>query len=140
MEDSLSPIPWAEVLETGVPELDDQHRSLIDQCNAMGALLNGGSWHAVVDAARELAESCTRHFRSEEALLEQTGFPRTLHHKAAHHEIEKRFDELVRFLAAADGDNPEHRKAAGKVRTTLVDLLFRHDLDYKSHLLNAAGR
>jgi hypothetical protein len=54
--------------------------------------------------------------------------------------MERRFDDLVGFLAGVDGSSPEHRQAAQAMRTTLVDILFRHDLDYKSHLQHVAGR
>jgi hemerythrin len=142
MEDhQVSPIAWAEVLETGVPELDADHRALIDQCNTLTNLMeSGAAWAKVVDSARELAQGCTEHFRAEEALLDETEFPRREQHKAQHRQIERRFNELVAFLATGDGSRAEHRKAARAVRATLVDILFRHDLDYKSHLQHIAGR
>jgi hemerythrin len=140
-EDRISPIAWTDVLETGVPELDDDHRALIDQCNALAAAMDdGGAWAEVVEAACRLAQSCIEHFSSEEALLERTEFPRRERHKAQHREIERRFANLVDFLSGVDGSSPEHRKAARAVRTTLVDILFRHDLDYKSHLQHVVGR
>jgi hemerythrin len=139
--DVVSPIAWMEVLETGVQELDEEHRMLIAHCNTLMALMEGeGIWSEVVAAARRLAEECSEHFRKEEALLDRTAFARLDRHKAQHREMERRFKELVGSLAAVDGSNPEDRKAARAVRATLVDILFRHDLDYKSHLQHAAGR
>jgi hemerythrin len=140
-EDRLAPIAWMEVLETGVQELDDDHRTLIDQCNALGTLMaGGGAWTDVVEASRRLAQRCADHFRSEEALLDRTEFPRRERHKLQHREMERRFNDLVDYLAGVDGSSPDHRTAARGVRTTLVDILFRHDLDYKSHLQQVAGR
>lgn len=139
--DFVSPIVWMEVLETGVQELDEEHRTLITYCNTLTALMEGeGIWSEVVAAARRLAEECSEHFRKEEALLDRTEFPRLDRHKAQHREMERRFKDLVSSLAAVDGSNPADRKAAQAVRATLVDILFRHDLDYKSHLQHAAGR
>ena len=140
-EHGVAPIAWAEVLETGVPELDEDHRGLISQCNILTQLMDGGAlWAEVVEGARLLAGSCIEHFRSEEALLDRTEFPRRERHKAQHREMEQRLQDLVAFLASVDGSSAEHRKAARTVRTTLVDILFRHDLDYKSHLQHVAGR
>jgi hemerythrin-like metal-binding protein len=139
--DAISPIVWMDVLETGVQALDEDHRALIGQCNTLTALMEGGgTWNEVVDAARRLAEKCGEHFRSEEAFLDQAEFPRRERHKAQHREMERRFSELVGFLAGVDGSSPEHRKAAQAVRGTLIDILFRHDLDYKSHIQHVAGR
>jgi len=140
-EESVVPIAWTEVLETGHPDLDAEHLELIEHCNTLSDLVgSSGGWTEIVAAAGRLAEKCSEHFRSEEALLEQTGFPRLERHKAQHREIERRFKELIGTLAGMDGSRAEHRKAAHSVRTTLVDILFRHDLDYKSHLQHAAGR
>ena len=137
---SARSIPWSEVLETGVAEIDDDHRSLIEDCNALTTLMDeGGIWASVVGAARNLAAKCADHFRAEETLLERTGFSRHEHHKAQHRRIEQQFDELLAFLDSVDGSQPEHRNAARSIRNTLVDILFRHDLDYKSHLQNVAG-
>jgi hemerythrin len=137
----VAPIAWTEVLETGVPELDADHQALIGQCNTLSELMDGGAaWTAVVQAARKLTERCTEHFRGEEALLEKTEFPRRDRHKVQHREMERRFQDLVAFLAGVDGSSAEHRKAARAMRTNLVEILFRHDLDFKSHLQQAAGR
>ena len=134
-------IPWSEVLETGIAEIDDDHRSLVEDCNALTALMDeGGPWQSVVVAAGALAEKCAAHFRTEEVLLEKTKFSRSERHKEQHRNIERQFGELVDFLSGVDGSKAEHRKAARTIRDTLVDLLFRHDLDYKSHLMNVAGR
>lgn len=140
-ENGVAPIAWMDVLETGVPELDEDHRALIDQCNSLTELMgSGGAWSGIVESARRLAQSCADHFRGEEALLDRTEFPRCEQHKAQHRAIERRFDDLIGFLAGVDGSGAEHRKAAGSMRAILVDILFRHDLDYKSHLQQAAGR
>jgi hemerythrin-like metal-binding protein len=141
VEQDAAPIAWTEVLETGVHALDEDHRALIAQCNALSGLMDcGAAWSEVVDSARGLARRCVEHFRSEEAVLDETGFPRRDLHKAQHRAMERRFDDLVGLLAAADGSNAEHRKAVHSLRATLVDILFRHDLDYKSHLQHIAGR
>ena len=140
-EKGVAPIAWTEVLETGVPELDADHQALIGECNALTTLMEGSAaWAEVVEGARRLAKRIVEHFRSEETLLDRTEFPRREHHKAQHREMERRFQDLVAFLAGVDGSSAEHRKAARSVRTTLVDILFRHDLDFKSHLQQTAGR
>lgn len=135
------PLKWMDVLETGIPALDDDHRGLIEQCNALNAAMSGGgSWRGVVGAAKALADRCTAHFRAEEALLEASDFPRRARHEVQHRRIEAQFGELVAFLTQVDGSQPEHRNAAASMRDTLLDILFRHDLDYKSHLQHVAGR
>jgi hemerythrin len=140
-KNGMAAIAWTDVLETGISELDADHRSLIAQCNTLTELMEQeGAWAEVVESARRLAQSCAEHFHNEEAVLDRAEFPRRDRHKAQHREMERRFNDLVAFLSGVDGSDPEHRKAARAVRNTLVDILFRHDLDYKSHLQHMAGR
>ncbi|HVM83302.1 MAG TPA: hemerythrin domain-containing protein [Candidatus Binatia bacterium] len=140
-EDQNGRIAWMDVLETGIPDLDDQHQDLIEQCNTLTGLMDRGvPWPEVVAAARGLATDCGTHFRAEEAVLEKTEFPRRDRHAKQHRNIESQFGVLIDFMAGCDGSQPEHRAAARTMRDTLVDVLFRHDLDYKSHLQQALGR
>jgi hemerythrin-like metal-binding protein len=136
-----TPIDWVEVLETGIADLDDEHRGLIDLCNSLTEALDAGRpWPEVVAAAARLSAACRRHFLSEESLLQQTEFPRREQHAQQHRAIERRFDELVDLMKSVDGSRAEDRAAVSAMRGTLIDILFRHDLDYKSHLQNVAGR
>ena len=137
----MTAIEWVDVLETGYPDLDREHQALIEECNALTALVqNRGAWSAIVAGVRALAHGCAAHFRLEEHLLEDTEFPRCEAHKQQHEKIEQRFEELAGFLASVDGSLPEHWEAARSMRGALLDVLFRHDLDYKSHLQHVAGR
>jgi len=139
-EEQAGLIAWADVLETGIREIDAQHQDLIRQCNALIELIEGGvAWPEVVGAARRLAADCVSHFRDEETVLKKTEFPRLDRHTRQHRNIESEFGALVEFMAGSDGTRPEHRAAASAMRDTLIDVLFRHDLDYKSHLQQAKG-
>jgi len=100
----------------------------------------GVAWAEVVAAARRLSIDCAGHFRAEEAILEKTEFPRLDRHSQQHRSIESQFGTLIDFMSGGDGSRPEDRAAARTMRDTLVDVLFRHDLDYKSHLQHAVGR
>jgi hemerythrin len=134
-------IQWPEILETGNPEIDADHRTLIEQCNSLTrALREGSAWKDVVRASASLSQGCIEHFRTEERVLEHAAFPRAEAHKAQHHRIEGELKALTGFLSGVDGSQPEHRKAAESLRGRLLDILFRHDLDYKSHLEQVAGR
>jgi len=134
-------IQWPEVLETGYPEIDGDHRRLVAECNGLTRLAGEhGLWRDVVRASQALAQDFSAHFRAEEELLERTEFPRADAHKAQHHRLEEQLNELTGFLSSVDGSQPEHWSAVRSLRNTLLDVLFRHDLDYKSHLDHVAGR
>ena len=134
-------IQWPEVLETGYPEIDDDHRRLIEACNGLTRLAGEhGPWGEIVKSSQALMRSFSEHFRAEEQLLERTEFPRIDAHKAQHHRLEDQLKQLTGFLSSVDGSQPEHWGAIKSLRNTLVETLFRHDLDYKSHLEQIAGR
>ena len=136
----MTPIDWVEVLETGVPALDEDHRHLIAQCNALTAADEANApWPTILALAEALARDCTRHFREEEEILERTELSRRQQHRQQHLAIERRFAELLDFLRRVDGTKVEDREAVHRMRDMLIDILFRHDLDYKSHLQQAAG-
>jgi len=134
-------IQWPEILETGYPEIDGDHRRLVDECNGLTRLASDrGAWHEIVQASQTLARELSAHFRAEEKLLERTRFPRIDAHKEQHHRLEEQLNQLAAFLSNVDGSQPEHWKAIKSLREILIDILFRHDLDYKSHLEHTAGR
>jgi hemerythrin len=134
-------IHWPEILETGYPEIDDQHRRLVAACNRLTALADArGAWSEIVATSTGLAQDFSEHFDAEESLLERTRFSRVDAHKAQHQRLRERIEALNAYLSGVDGSKPEHWNAIATIRDTLVDVLFRHDLDYKSHLEQAAGR
>ncbi len=139
----ISPIPWLDVLETGIASLDEQHRALVEICNRLIALAESTDPQErteAVAAARALTAACAEHFRDEEVIFAKTDFPRRARHEQQHRNIESRLADLVDRMAQDDGSNVAQREATRALRETLIDVLFRHDLDYKSHLQQSTGR
>ena len=81
-------IEWTDALETGVTEIDDQHRVLFKLVNDLHAAAESqeSDADAVADAMYTLSEYVTEHFGDEEALMAR-------HHYAglaAHHDMHQR--------------------------------------------------
>jgi hemerythrin len=130
-----------DALATGVEEIDADHRDLIDRCNALMVMIaRRAPGRALHDAARHLAEHCLLHFKREEAILAQSGFPRCEAHIREHRRFGARFNELAARFAKANAQPREHLTIVDRLRYLLIDLLLRHDLDYKSHLDHENGR
>ncbi|WP_374649842.1 bacteriohemerythrin [Dongia sp.] len=137
---STSNFTWSAAFETGNAEIDAQHMALIDGSKKLKELVrSGGDWDEVKAGLAHFTEICLRHFRYEEQILEQVGFPRYAEHVAQHHRIEVMLQEFGDMVARADGDAPEHRELVASLEIRIIDLIVRHDLDYKSHLMNIAG-
>ena len=81
----MRPFEWSEDCSVGIPELDVQHRQLIEllaelrRCAhlADGAKLAPAALQGVVDYAE-------RHLQREELVLRVRGYPGYLDHKAEH--------------------------------------------------------
>lgn len=85
---------WSPAIETGLTEIDDQHRRLFE----LAASFRGeGDQIRVMKALATLADYANTHLRDEEAMLEAIGYAGLEAHKALH----RQFREMLRQLVAA---------------------------------------
>jgi len=135
-----SPLRWMDILEMGISSIDADHRSFIEQYEMLRLTLAQLGRESLQAGLRRLLDHCTMHFEREEALLRLSGFPRYVSHLRAHRQFLLRFEELCGRAAHAEETQAAFRAIVGSLRGVLIDLLFRHDLDYKSHVLHSMGR
>ena len=67
---------WDKHFETGLAEVDKQHRHLVDVINRFGDLLSqleGVSFKDIETVFNELAEYAQYHFKEEESMMSQVG-------------------------------------------------------------------
>lgn len=81
----MSLINWNDSLSTGIKEVDDQHRMLIDLMNALFEAMKKGQGKQVVGTIlQELADYTVYHFGTEESLFRKYSYPGAEQHKAEH--------------------------------------------------------
>ena len=73
-------------------------------------------------------------------MLAVSRFPRRAAHVAEHRRLEGEMHGLIARMSAVDGSREEHRDYPRAFGPMIVDLIIRHDLDYRSHLLHQQGR
>lgn len=78
----------------GVADMDETHREFVDLVNR----LESASSTTFPALFEELLKHTREHFKSEEALMEQSGFPAIREHKAEHQRV---LGELTRFAGKA---------------------------------------
>ena len=84
-------INFNSVLAVGVKRFDDDHCRLIAITNQLHEAIKTGTGHTAVQfALLQLADYADAHFRAEEELLEQHGYPDLPSHRAAHQTILRR--------------------------------------------------
>ena len=121
---------WSSAFMTGLPDVDRQHRRLVDLINRLGGLLmgEGAVSQAQIDAARaELIEYSQTHFGDEEAMFIAAGIdPR---HVDFHRGEHQRFiDELHAMGAAEDAKGPQREQTVRMEVGYLVNWLAHHIL------------
>lgn len=90
-------IDWDERLDINLPQIDTQHRKLIELANGLlQAMINGMGQDVLADLADELTEYTDYHFRDEEAFMEKIGYPALEEHKEAHRKLT---DDVMNFRA-----------------------------------------
>ncbi len=79
--------------------MDDQHAILMDEMNELRrALVRGAHRGQVDELLRKLIEFTRLHFRSEEQLLAQHGFPGLAGHRDEHQRLLRQLQETVSGL------------------------------------------
>ena len=99
----MEAIPWRDSYETGVSQLDEQHKQLIAIINKLYGVIRrkegNEALHAVFD---DLAAYAATHLEDEEKLLEGYAYPDLDEHRRQHAEYVAQVDELRQRLETAD--------------------------------------
>ena len=116
---------WSPQIETGIAEIDDQHKVLLRIGRDIEQFLQyrciGVTEKQLLDIICELRDYTAYHYYEEEALMEQAGYPKLEEQKAEH----RKFAEYVEHIdCPAMRDNPE--RELKKVRDALQDMIFNH--------------
>ena len=133
---ALQPLPWLPVLETGHASIDSQHRQLVDDANAILALvLARADWNKLTACIGKMHRDCQLHFADENKLLSESGFSDATAHALEHERILKEVAEIHGIMRAAAMPTPLHWELAMTLRGLLMDHFLRYDLKYKSHVM-----
>jgi hemerythrin-like metal-binding protein len=87
--------PWREQYSVHIPQIDTQHRQLVDLINGLHAsMLDGSGNQALGGILDELVGYAERHFSYEEALLRQRGYSGLAGHRAEHQDLTRQIRSL----------------------------------------------
>ncbi len=133
----MAVLTWNHACVVGVRAMDNQHALLMDAANDLRLAWMRGSGHKKVgELMRLLMELARMHFRNEEQLMEQAGFPGLAAHCGEHQRLLRRFEEAARH--AETGENvPLHAQLCA-VSNALLAHFEGMDRDY-GPWMNARG-
>ena len=81
-------IVWNEGNNLGISIIDEQHRGLISTINSLYYFIQAGRGNETIDPTMIMLKQYTNvHFRTEEALMAEAGYPAIQEHIALHREL-----------------------------------------------------
>ncbi len=137
----LPRIGWIAALETGIAEIDADHRQLVEDADALvTALTTRRPWPEVIALLRRMQADCIAHFAREDRWFAETRFPGAAAHTARHRALEGEIADILAAVEATAEFTPAAAEMALAFRGLLIDHFLRQDLAYKSHLQAHLGR
>jgi len=96
-------IDWSSEFETGIAEVDHEHRELVDLINRLHAELLGSGGQAATSAfLGEVFARISAHFALEEANMRRYGYDEYADHKADHEHLLDELRDLMEACEAGD--------------------------------------
>lgn len=122
---------WSDAMSVGVPEVDEDHKALIDLIGMIESASEGEEADAVLGTVLAALMDYTEfHFEREERMQEAIGYSGLAEHHA-HHETLKR--QVMDYVARHAGDpaSIDIRELARFLQSWLVQHILKEDWQYK---------
>src|SRR5512138_983301 len=117
-------LPWSNSFAVGIAQLDEEHRALVDQINAVCRRSRGGRMDEALQALDVLLEKGARHFEHEEAVLRGlNGYGELDNHASEHRNRLAQLTALRQRFAEKQADDPRLREA-------LIDWFVRQSIGH----------
>ena len=132
---------WDNTLSVDVPEIDADHRRLVDLFNLLNHAVAEGEDRAYVEAVMEELISCTVwHFRHEERLMLKYGYAGHAAHKEEHEDLIQSAKLLQqKFLQGGEpaASSPISSQDIEHLEHWLTGHIYGADMDLGAHLSQA---
>jgi len=120
---SVLMLHWKPSYLCGLPVIDAEHQELFRMANRIIAVMTASAGNAVLlPLVRALIAHVLKHFRHEEKILREVGFPMAADHGGIHVDLAKRAKQL------ADQFELGHGSEADLLRFMIHDLVAKHML------------
>ncbi|MCG8527708.1 MAG: bacteriohemerythrin [Opitutales bacterium] len=130
-------IQWSEKYETGVSEIDNQHKEIISQLNRLhDAIVSGLGKDVILDILEFAGNYASKHFSYEENCMNKYKCPVAKENEEAHRAFIQRFEEIKTQLSGSDVDT----KIVLDVYRELRDWIKSHILKVDTNLKSCVGK
>ena len=123
-----------ETFLTGHPEIDNDHRKLIDLINLVDEAISSKEYTECKKLLDSFVDFARDHFEREEKILIDIGFPDAENHSAYHVEMLDRA-ENVKNLCREMNDQGLIRECFEEMSSFLIDDVVRGDSAFVSYMI-----
>lgn len=125
----MSKINWDQKFSIAIPDMDDQHKLWIDLINELHeSLINTSTADALNQALIHAVDYTVFHFREEEELMQNVGYPAYHQHMIAHYNFANQMKKLRDDCSA--GELVLCTEVMSHLMTWLVDHIMSLDKEY----------
>lgn len=134
--------PWDPTLETGVENIDDQHRGLFALADALADAIATCTQtdegvceedeDTVANAIYGLSDYCIEHFADEESLMQSVNYPMLSVHRSLHEQLSA--DTLTLTARFFNDEHIVPDTLGPFITTWLSEHIRRHDMRFVSYL------
>jgi hemerythrin len=94
---------WRDSDASGNPQIDREHRALLEAMAMVEAEIKAGAPAAAVYALlQDVVSVCSEHFAHEEAILDEVSYPEALHHRREHASLADKMRRLMKQHSEGD--------------------------------------
>ncbi len=132
-------IKWKQVYETGIVALDNEHKALVGQIDALlEAVRDKRGKELYADVVVMLETYVLEHFEHEEKLMKEYGFPGFTEHQQEHQDLVAAVQKLK--IGHAVKDESAARELLKFLRIWLLEHIVKVDKKYGPFIESRAGR
>jgi hemerythrin len=132
----MKELTWDKTLSVDVPEIDEDHRRLVDLYNILNhAVAEGDSPEYIAAVTDELIACTVWHFRHEERLMLRHGYEGLAEHRAEHEDLIASARELQQKLL--DAGRSVSNQEVEFLEQWLVGHIFGADMKMGAYLCEA---
>lgn len=131
---SMAKFELLETFITGHPVIDAEHRQIATAINDVSDAVDAGAYDQCAILLDDFLQICENHFKSEEALLAEIGYPGLKDHVIFHQELILQA-KAVKVLCL-DMSNPESiKRCFDEMVSLLIEDVVKGDLQFVSFMI-----
>jgi len=131
----MAVLEWDKRLETGIEEIDSQHRELFKRIGALELSIYSNKSKVEMVIMLEYLESYVEeHFGAEEELMIRTVYPGLDRHRREHDEFRRKYAKIMNEYRARGADSYLALDVDKEVRTWWENHILKSDMAFIPHV------